>query len=362
MPSEDAAYRARKGTLRLAFQAARRRVAFGLSGQNGSLSDRIEKSWRRALWIYEEPFIGESLMDCAPRSLLTEQGLAVDLLAPPLISAIFEGDPWFGRVTDNPMDIRPTGYDFAIVTGNRRLAVKRERLPDLPWVSLHTFYRAGNFHRSCYVARRLADLGSWPLPKDAMARHSAQKLIVDETARHWAAEAAPPDAVALAVGGADPDRTYHLWPDLLRRLASAGVRRFLLIGSDNGREAAEQVIAGLPPGCEILNFLATTTVREAQALLDRARVAVCCDGGLMHLALTTDTPVVSLFNRAIDPEWRMPIESGGIALRSAVTSIDGIDPMEIAAAVMVLLGRRHLDPLGLRRAVTKACGTDSGIS
>lgn len=38
-----------------------------------------------------------------------------------------------------------------------------------------------------------------------------------------------------------------------------------------------------------------TTVLEAADVLSRAKLLVCCDSGLMHLALAVGTPVVALF-------------------------------------------------------------------
>lgn len=343
----DTAYRARKGTLKLAFRAVRQRVVFGLAGQGASLHSRIEKSWRRTLWIHEGmPYIGDALMDLAPRSLLAEHGLVIDLFAPPNIAGVFKGDAWFRRVTDEPGQLQVADYDFAIILANSQRAteLKRQCLPSLPWVSLHGFYGVPDFHRSRFVTRRLADLGGWTLANGAMAQHSAQKLVVDESARRWAAQAAPPNAVALAIGGREQVRTYHRWAELVAHIHSQGIRDILLVGSDNGRAEAERLLAAPPAGCEILNFVAAATLHETQALLQRAGAAICADGGLMHLALTTGTPVVGLFSSSIDPEWRMPVDPRAIALRSVKESVDGIDPADIGAAIGFLMAERRREP------------------
>ena len=57
----------------------------------------------------------------------------------------------------------------------------------------------------------------------------------------------------------------------------------------------------------------------------------------MHLALATQTPLVSLFTAAIDPEWRLTPGGGNFSLVSATASVDDVAPQAIAdAAVSVL--------------------------
>ena len=44
-----------------------------------------------------------------------------------------------------------------------------------------------------------------------------------------------------------------------------------------------------------IDLAGQTDVREAACLLHASDVAVCCDSGLMHLALAAGTPAVALF-------------------------------------------------------------------
>ena len=83
VPNDDEGLLARKGPWRLAFRAARRRVEVAASGQAALELTRIDPAWRRAIWFHPEmPQIGDSLLDLAPRSLLVEHGIAVDVVLP----------------------------------------------------------------------------------------------------------------------------------------------------------------------------------------------------------------------------------------------------------------------------------------
>ena len=130
VPADDAAFRARKGMLKLAARTLRRQWLLGLSGQAPLLHERIDPAWRRALWVHEGmPQIGDAMMDLAPRSLLAARGIAVDLVAAPHIAALFEGDPWFKRTLGSAEEARPEHYDFVIALSHDRKSwrLKRER-------------------------------------------------------------------------------------------------------------------------------------------------------------------------------------------------------------------------------------------
>ena len=341
VPADDG-FRARKGMLKLATRTARRQWLLGLSGQAPLLRERIAPAWRRALWVHQGmPQIGDAMMDLAPRSLLADHGLAVDLFAAPHIAALFEGDPWFRRVLSRPDEIRPEHYDFVIALSHDRKSwrLKRERLPELPWVSLHGYYDGPDFHRARFATRRLGDLLGLTLDDEALALHSAQKLHLRDASSRWAADQAGPlPGVALALGGVHAERTYRRWPAVAERLIERGVRHLLLLGSDNGRALADALVAAVAGRIPVLDLVGRATLHQTHAVFAAARVAVCADGGLMHLALATPTPAVSLFTAAIDPQWRLPLGRRGTSLVSTSNSVADIAPQAIAEAALAALG------------------------
>ena len=93
-------------------------------------------------------------MDLAPRSLLADSGVAVDLWAAPAVAGMFEGDPWLQRVGSDAAGFLQTQYDCAIVLSNKRrpLAEKMLHFRGLPWVSLHESFTGPNFQRAAFSA------------------------------------------------------------------------------------------------------------------------------------------------------------------------------------------------------------------
>lgn len=337
IPDDAPAFVARKGMLRLAMRAARRALQLQWSGQRPTLRTRFDPHWQRVLWIHEGmPQIGDALMDLAPRSLLVEHGLQVDLFAAKHIATLFEHDAWFVRALHRHVDVRIENYDAVIVLSHDRkaLALKQTRLAALPWVSLQGFYGGPDFHRARFATQRLADLLDLTLAPEAFARHSAQKLQVTAKAAQQAALDCPAtDRICLVLGGVWPARTFHRWPELIAALHARGLRRFMLLGGANGRQLADQLISGAGADVELLDFVGRTTLPGAHALLARSAAVVCADGGLMHLALTGPAPVIAMFNAEIDPSWRLPIQMNGVGFKSPDREVDGLLPDLVADAV-----------------------------
>lgn len=369
VPAEDAAFAARKGRLRLAARTARRALLLCCSGQSGRLTEALDPSWRRLVWIHEGmPQIGDALMDLAPRSLLVEFGIRVDLFAAPHIAELFQHDHWFRRSISFVDSIDEADYDAVIVLSHDRksLVHKRARLARLPWVSLQGFYGGPDFHRARYSTVRISDLLGIKLSAKSLDRHSRQKLGVDareaqaclqvhdagglreqgrpERAAHDVAgirQKSPSELIAFALGGVHAARTYHRWFELLDLLRDRGFRRFVLLGGTNGRALADELMARAGPDVEVLDFVGRITLHEARRHFDASAASVCADGGLMHLALTTAVPVVAMFSAVIRPEWRMPLAFAGAALRSATADVDGVAPAAVASAVEAVALRRH---------------------
>ncbi len=336
VPADDERFLASKGTLKIAFQVAKRHLEFLASGQRPLLAERIDPYWKRAVWFHSEaPQIGDALMDLAPRSLLAEHGVTLDIVAPPSIAAAFRGDRWLGRVFDDANRIVAADYDFAIIDklSWRALAAKRKLAPRLPWVTILGAYLAYDFQRASLATRRLAALLDVELDPIAEGRHSRQKL--DFAASTPTLRDDPP-RICLAVGGVRAERTYGQWPAVARALRAAGHARFALVGSGNGSAMAAEVKQALT-GADVLDQVAVTDLPGTQQTMARCVLVVCADGGLLHLACTTTTPVVALFDASVDPAWRLPEGFDGVALRAPARNVNLIAPESVADAAAKLL-------------------------
>ncbi len=110
--------------------------------------------------------------------------------------------------------------------------------------------------------------------------------------------------IALAPGASWPSKRWPMerWRDLAALFEGNGCR-VVVIGQ-----------AGEGIGCG-LDLCGASSVREAACVLHAVELAVCCDSGLMHLALAAGTPVVALFGPT-DPDFLIRNEPRLTALRS----------------------------------------------
>ena len=92
-------------------------------------------------------------------------------------------------------------------------------------------------------------------------------------------------------------QSKHWFPqqmtDCANLLQSAHGLDVLLLGAAQDRDLAEQAMAGTGQG--IVNLVGRTSLREALGLIQRAKLAIGPDTGLMHIAAAVGTPVVSLW-------------------------------------------------------------------
>jgi heptosyltransferase-2 len=125
------------------------------------------------------------------------------------------------------------------------------------------------------------------------------------------------DYIVLAPGGGanvKEEMASRRWPgesfSVLAGLLLGAGKRVVLLG--NGGDAAIAArIRSEQPG--VVDLTRGTTLVEAAALLKKARLAVCNDSGLMHLAAAVGTPTISIFGPT-HPGEKKPLQAGSVAV------------------------------------------------
>ena len=323
--ANDSEYLASTGVFKLGWRQFRRAAYYGLCGHADNCYQHIQPHWRRGLWLYKGiPQIGDALMDLAPRSLLTSNGLAIDLLSDTHICELFEGDSWFGQVFSSIDRIQAADYDFVIVPSNKRrsLGHKRGPLAKLPWVSMHGFYTGPEFNRADFAAQRLFDALGIAGTHEQLQGHARQKLapLVQSpslTRHHGNAQV----KIAFALGGVDPQRIYTQWQSVAQGLAAHRSVDITLLGSSNALHAANEFAAKWP---DVLNNqVGKTSLNQCRKVVHQQDLLFACDGGLMHLGITTPTKLISLFSQSVHPAWRLPLQEQCSSLQATGGSSDG---------------------------------------
>jgi len=86
----------------------------------------------------------------------------------------------------------------------------------------------------------------------------------------------------------------------------------LLLGGAQDRKLAQQALAGAT--FRVVDLTGRTSLREAVGIIQRAKLAVGPDTGLMHIAAAVGTPVISLWG-ATDPARTGPFGFGNLVIR-----------------------------------------------
>ena len=138
------------------------------------------------------------------------------------------------------------------------------------------------------------------------------------------------------------------WIDLARRLRGQGLDLVL-----SGARADQAVTGAIAQGAGggVLDLAGRTGLKELSAVLSLARLAICTDTGVMHLAAALGTPVVALFGPT-SPGRTGPWGGGHAVLRLGLSCspcfkrhcpeprcLAGLPPENVAQAVAERLAR-----------------------
>jgi ADP-heptose:LPS heptosyltransferase len=105
----------------------------------------------------------------------------------------------------------------------------------------------------------------------------------------------PGEWLALAPGARHAPKRWPLerFTEFARGFQESGRGRVVLVGGPEERGICEELASRLPQ--ESLVAAGELSLRGSAAVLERARVLVCNDSGLMHLAEAVGTPVLAVF-------------------------------------------------------------------
>lgn len=233
----------------------------------------------------------ELLLACpaAVGELLQDAGLVDGVLA----SGELEPVPWSGPAPQLGVDLHGNG------TASRRLvqALTPSRLvcfgaePNIPGPRWRRDEHES--HRWCRLVQEALGAACQPDDRRLPPPRSAARVA---------------DAVVLHVGAASGSRRWP--PERFAQVASAlaTAHRVVLTGSAAERPAAEQVAAGagLPASAVLAG---RTSLDELAAVVAAARLVVCGDTGVAHLASAYVRPSVLLFG-PVPPAWWGPPPDG----------------------------------------------------
>jgi Glycosyltransferase family 9 (heptosyltransferase) len=325
--------------LKLAKKYLHRYLPLRLSGQLKREIRRIEKGMR-VLWLYTgKANFGDAIMDLSGRSLLRNAGVGIDLLTLPKLCPLFLEDDIFENVYSGIDEIRDRGYDALVLNefNYPSIDLKITHFGKMPFACLFQYFYGPDRNQTLFSFAAVNDIFGIGHTDTKLCKLAKPYLHSSEATRRSIRSRIPDaPAIALAVGGIDDNRTYRHWPRLLASLDAAAddslPRRVVLLGSDNGRQAADEIMHHSFKRLEVVSLVEQLSLLEAREVIGGSRLFVGCDGGLMHVAHSTETPSVTLFSHREPPHLRLTTRCQSVGIQST-DAVSAIAPETIARAI-----------------------------
>ena len=257
----------------------------------------------KCLWLYTgKRNFGDANMDLSGRALLKNKATHIDLLTLPHLQELFEEDDIFQNIYSHIDEVQHQHYDFIILSefNYPSIRLKIKHFKSIPFVCLFRFFLGPDRNQILFSHFAMNHAFALNIDHDLIQK-SAKPYITHHPQREEAIQGLLPKEpfIALGLGGIDPDRSYNQWLDFLQLLDQSSHPRLpktiVLLGSDNGLKASKCLLEHSFQQLKCIAQVGTLSLLESRAVICAADIFIGCDGGLMHLAHSTDTPSLTLF-------------------------------------------------------------------
>ncbi len=303
---------------------------------NSKSLDRISRKHQRLLWIqWVDSYLGDSLMDLSSRILFKNR--KIDLLTKENVANIYHNDSVFERIFTKPEQCNPNDYDLLIIDSYRQRSLKTiaDRFLHIPHVTLYGYYNVDDFNRLYFSFFRVNQLLSHPYNEQEI-KSMAKPLLTITSADEQVVENyhLPNNFITIAIGGASKERTYHAWGDLVDTLIVNKITdNIVLVGSQDAKNSANLIYNKNPD--RVVNLVGKCSFKQSAQVINKSKLLVCADGGLLHAANAVKTPIIGLFYY-IDPAVRLIDVNKSYGLIDK-TNINNINNNRIVKKIQLLL-------------------------
>ena len=311
----------RENLIRRFFQRLIKDLILLIYGQFKLDKNAIPDRKMKILWVhYGRLNIGDLLMDFSPRVLFDNKKYSIDLFTKDSVNEIFMNDKYFKKLITNPNDLNPEKYDFIIMQkfSGPIIRIKIKYLKNIPFFCIQRYFAFGNYSRLLFGYYSLFEA----LNKKSLSNKKIIQTYFNLNFSHKSLN--KKNNVFIAVGGAQKDRTYKKWVQVIDGLLKKQSNiNFYLVGSKNGSLDAKEIMTKFSNSKKLNNFVGKLTLIQTFEKLKESTVFLCADGGLMHLGKALNLQMVALFSGGIHPLMRfIPIEKSTAIHSRNINSIE----------------------------------------
>ncbi|PTB19385.1 heptosyltransferase [Trinickia symbiotica] len=344
VPHDPESFLRTQSRLKLVKKYLHRDLALRLGGQSKREIRRIEKGMR-VLWLYTgKANFGDAIMEMSGRALLPGADFSVDLLTLPKLHPLFCEDDIFENVYSHVDALEGRRYDAVVLNefNYPSIELKKRHFRKTPFACLFQYFHGPARNQTLFSFAAVNDVFGIGLRDDALIQIAKPYLQCNDATRRAVSGKRPEHtAMALSVGGIDQNRSYRHWPSLLAMLDAMDddrvPRQIVLLGSDNGLQMADEIMRKTFRRLEVVSHVARLSLLEAREIIGGCRLFVGCDGGLMHVAHSTETPSVTIFSHREPMRFFLTRRCHSLGLQSPGGASE-VPPDAIADAVLRQLG------------------------
>jgi len=265
----------------------------------------ITNKHKKILWInISAPSLGDSLMDLSSRILLLDK--EIDLLTDKKNADLYQNDVFFGNVFTSEDQIN-NNYELVIIDSysTRSIKLKTQIAPSAQYVGLYGFYNGPEVNRVLFSFHQMNNLTGYKYNEIEINYKAKSSLsISNKDISIIQSLKLPKNFIAIVIGGEWDYRTYNYWDKVIEAIISIEKNvKFVLIGSDNAKETEKKILEKFPKSY-LQSYVAKFTFNQTAQIISYSKLLLCCDGGLMHAAISTNKTIVPLFAR-LNPEMQL---------------------------------------------------------
>ncbi|MFC1885520.1 lipopolysaccharide heptosyltransferase II [Thermodesulfobacteriota bacterium] len=288
---------------------------------------QIDKDRIKRILIRSANWVGDAIMTTPALWSIRQhfQDAEISILAKPWVAPVFYKNPHVDRILSYDAagrhggwlgiprlcrDLRKFRFDLAILFQNAFEAALLAAGAGVPnrvgyttdgrsLLLTHRVHRGRSYkqqHQIDYYQEILKGIG-------LICDNRKPTLVLDEKERQSAAEILHRHHILEtdSVLGINPGAAYGTakrWPQeryagLCDKLRKAHETKIVIFGGPGEEALGERIAGTIAGGC--VNLCGKTSLREAMALIERCRLFITNDSGLMHVAAALDRPLIAIF-------------------------------------------------------------------
>ena len=288
------------------FKFIKRELFIYLMGQKSNEVFSISEECEKILWInLSAPSLGDSLMDLSSRVLLKHK--KIDLFTSEKNAAIYEADLIFSSVFTSNNKQKFPKYDLIILDSfsTNSIRLKSKIAHKTPYVSMFGHFNGPEVNRVLFSFHRMNKLIGYRKTENQInLMASCEMKISDHDQKLIKLIDLPEKFIAIALGGEWSYRSYDKWLKVIQELVlNERSLNIVLIGSKNANSDLN-IIKNKFDQTNLFDCVAKYTFSQTAQIISKARLLICCDGGLMHAANALNVTTIALFAR-LKPEMQL---------------------------------------------------------